>query len=271
MREKIQYIIRGMSRRARSRGGHAALQLTLLLVVFASASCSAGDLFGKRYEYEEEVTLDLDGSATLTINASIPALVALRGLDLDVSAGRVDRDRVRALYQSPVTNVRRVSRPWRRSGRSYVQIRIETNDIRRLSETAPFSWSRYELTQQGDETVYRQTVGASAFKPGTLKNVGWTGSEVVAFRLHLPSRILEHNSRDLETDQPTSVQRGNIVAWEQHLSDRLDGKPVSIAMRMSSQSILHRTLWLFGGAFAAAVLVLIGLVWWAMRRGARAA
>jgi hypothetical protein len=36
---------------------------------------------------------------------------------------------------------------------------------------------------------------------------------------------------------------------------------------MSSQSILHRTLWLFGGAFAAAVLVLIGLIWWAMRRG----
>jgi preprotein translocase subunit SecG len=37
---------------------------------------------------------------------------------------------------------------------------------------------------------------------------------------------------------------------------------------MSSQSILHRTLWLFAGAFAAAVLVLVALIWWAMRRGA---
>ena len=260
-----------MSRRARSRRGLAAFHIALLFVILSSASCAPGGLFGKRYEYEEDLTLDLDGSATLTINASLPALIALRGMALDMSAPRVDRDRVRALYQSQVANVRRVSRPWRRDGRTYVQIRIEAPDIRRLSEAAPFNWSRYELTRQGDETLYRQTVGASAFKPGTLTNVGWTGSEIVAFRLHLPSRILEHNSRDVETDQPTSVQRGNIVAWEQHLSDRLDGKPVSIAVRMSSQSILHRTLWLFGGAFAAAVLVLIGFVWWTMRRGARAA
>ena len=258
-----------MSRRARSRCGHAALLTALLLVLFATASCAPGGLFGKRYEYEEDLTLDLDGSATLTINASVPALVALRGLDLDMSAVRVDRNRVRALYESPVANVRRVSRPWRRNGRTYVQIRIETPDIRRLNEAPPFSWSRYELTRKGDETLYRQTIGGSAFKPGTLKNVGWTGSEIVAFRLHLPSRILEHNSRDLETDQPTSVQRGNIVAWEQHLSDRLDGKPVVVAVRMSSQSILHRTLWLFGGAFAAAVLVLVGLIWWATQQGKR--
>jgi hypothetical protein len=256
-----------MSRRARPRGGHAALLTILLTALFLGASCAGDGLFGKRYEYEEDLTLALDGSATLTINASIPALMALRGLTIDTS-GRVDRDEIRALYESPVADVRRVSRPWRRSGRTYVQIRLSTPDIRRLSEAAPFSWSRYELTRNGDETIYRQTVGASAFKPGTLKNVGWEGSEVVAFRLHLPSRILEHNSRSLETDEPTSVQRGNIVAWEQHLSDRLDGKPITISVRMSSQSILHRTLWLFAGAFAAAVLVLVALIWWAMRRGA---
>jgi hypothetical protein len=257
-----------MSHRARPRRGHAVLGLILLIALVLGASCVPGGLLGKRYEYEEDLTLDLDGSASLTINASIPALVALRGLDIDMSAGRVDRDRIRALYGSPVAEVRRVSRPWRRGGRSYVQIRIATPDLRRLSEAAPFSWSSYELSRSGDDTVYRQTVGASAFKPGTLKNVGWNGSEIVAFRLHLPSRILEHNSRDLDTDQPTSVQRGNILAWEQHLTDRLDGKPVTVAVRMSSQSILHRTLWLFGGAFAAAVLLLVGFIWWAMRRGA---
>ena len=257
-----------MSRCARPRCGHAALRAALLLALAATAACAPGSFFGKQYEYEADLTLALDGSATLTINASIPALVALRGLDLDTSDGRVDRERIRALYETPVSDVRRVSRPWRRSGRRYVQIRIAIPDVRRLSEAPPFSWSRYELTTKDDETIYRQTVAASAFKPGTLKNVGWTGSEIVAFRLHLPSRILEHNSRDLEHDQPTSVQRGNIVAWEQHLSDRLDGRPVSIVVRMSSQSILHRTLWLFGGAFAAAVLVLLGLIWWAIRRGA---
>ncbi len=36
---------------------------------------------------------------------------------------------------------------------------------------------------------------------------------------------------------------------------------------MESQSILYRTLWLFGGAFLAAVIVLASLIWWTMRRG----
>ena len=54
------------------------------------------------------------------------------------------------------------------------------------------------------------------------------------------------------------MQRGNILAWEQHLTDRLDGRPISIEVRMDRQSILYTTLWLFAGAFAAAVLLLCG-------------
>ena len=37
---------------------------------------------------------------------------------------------------------------------------------------------------------------------------------------------------------------------------------------MDSQSILYRTLWLFGGAFIAAVAVLAFLIWFTMRKGA---
>jgi hypothetical protein len=246
-----------------------AAALATLLVAVAVATACGGNLFGKRYEYEEDVTLDLDGSATLIVNASIPALVALRGLELDPASNRVDRDKLRSIYTSSVSDVIRVSRPWRRNGRRFVQIRVETLDIRTLSEAAPFGWSKYELAAAGGEHSFRQTVGPSALKPGTLTNVGWDGSELVAFRLHLPSRIIEHNSRDIDTDETNSVQRGNIVAWEQHLADRLDGKPLTIAVRMSSQSILYRTLWLFAGAFAAAILVLGGLIWWTMRVGAR--
>ena len=248
------------------RRGRAAALVPILLAVLIASACGGG-LFGKRYEYEEDVTLGLDGSATIIINASIPALVALRGLDLDPANVRVDRDKVRGLYSSPVSEVIRVSRPWRRSGRRFVQIRVETQDIRRLSTAAPFDWSQYELVASGGEHTFRQNVGASALKRGTLTNVGWDGSELVAFRLHLPSRIIEHNSRDVDTDQTSTVQRGNIVAWEQHLADRLDGKPLTIAVRMSSQSILYRTLWLFAGAFGAAVFVLAALIWWTMRKG----
>jgi hypothetical protein len=86
----------------------------------------------------------------------------------------------------------------------------------------------------------------------------------------MPSRIMWHNARDLETNETSDVQRGNILSWEQPLTDRLDGQPVAIEVRMEGQSILYRTLWLFFGAFAAAVLLLALIIWLTMRKGAPA-
>jgi len=239
----------------------------LVALTVAAAGCGGG-VFGKQYEYEEDLTLGLDGSGTLTVNASYPALAALRGLPVPTdSNGRITRDQIRAMFTTPVTDVTRVSREWRRKGRRFVQVRVAFKDIRRLHEAPPFSWSRYSLTQENGKHVYTQRVGASAMTPGSLQNYGWDGREIVAFRLHLPSKIIFHNARDLETNQPRSYDRGNIIAWEQHLADRLEGDPVDIRVEMESRSILHRTLWLFFGAFTAAVLVLVLLIWWTMRRG----
>jgi hypothetical protein len=241
----------------------------ILLVLTVSTSACNGRLFGRVYEYEEQVTLALDGTADVVVNASIPALVALRGMDLNLDPiARVDTDKIRAAYTSPVSTVLRVSRPWRRQGRRFIQVRVRVSDIRKLSDTPPFSWSTYALGEKDDLAIYRQTVGPSALRPGTLKNVGWTGGELVSFRLHLPSRIAWHNARDLETNATSDIGRGNILTWEQQLTDRLDGKPIVIEVRMERQSILHRTLWLFAGAFAAAVLVMGGIIWWTMRKGA---
>lgn len=239
----------------------------VLLSAVATAACAGGGLLGKQYEYEEDLTVALDGSATLVVNASLPALASLRGLPVDPHASRVDRGAIRALYESPVAEVTRVSRPWRRAGRRFVQVRLRIPDIRRLPDAKPFSWSEYQLAQENGLTVFRQKVGASAHVPGTLTNVGWNGTELVAFRLHLPSRITFHNARDLETNETSTPARGNILSWEQHLADRLDSRPVEIEVRMESQSILNRTLWLFGGAFAAAMLVLASLIWWTVHRG----
>ena len=247
------------------------IALVIALIAGASAACGRG-VFSKVYEYEEDVYLSLDGSAEIVVNASIAALVALRGLDLPVDpAERLDRDAIRAAYTSPVTSVTRVSRPWRRSGRRYVQVRVQVGDIRRLPEAPPFAWSQYELAQRDGLYVFKQTLGPSALRPGTLTNVGWTGDELVAVRLHLPSRIQWHNARDLETNTTSEVQRGNILAWEQQLADRLDGRRIEIEVRMDTESILYRTLWLFAGAFLAAVLLLGGLIWLAMRKGAKEA
>jgi hypothetical protein len=244
----------------------------LLLCGFAAAAVLAagcGGVFGKVYEYEEDIYLSLDGSADIIVNASAPALAALRGLNLSMDpAVRLDREAVRAAYQSPSVEVTRVSRPWRRKGRRFVQIRLHVPDVRKLREASPFAWSTYELGEKDGLVVYKQNVGASALRPGTLNKAVWDGGELVAFRLHLPSKIMWHNARDLDTNQPSTISRGNILAWEQSLTDRLDGQPIALEVRMDRQSILHRTLWLFVGAFAAAVFVLAGLIWWTMRKGA---
>jgi hypothetical protein len=244
-----------------------AAAVLAVISILASAGC-VGGILGRQYEYEEDLTLAIDGSATLVVNASLPALAALRGLPVPTDpAARLDSDAIRAFFQTPVSDVTRVSRSWRRKGRRFVQVRIEVPDVRKLSDAPPFAWSRYEFLAKDDRHVFSQTVGPSAMKPGTLGKYGWDGSELVAFRLHVPSRILHHTARTLETNEPAQASRGNILAWEQHLADRLDGQPVNMLVEMESQSILHRTLWLFAGAFTAALIVLALLIWWTMTRG----
>jgi hypothetical protein len=245
--------------------GSRVLAAMLVAVVFLSLACRGGR-FIRQYEYEEDVYLDLDGTATVVVNASLPALVALHGLDLPLDAdSRFDRDRVRAAYESAVADVQRVSRSWRRAGRRFVQIRIDVPDIRKLPSAKPFDWSEYSLTEASGMHVFKQVVRGEvrAAPPG----VAWDGRELVAFRLHLPSRIHYHNVRDVETNETGDVERGNILTWEQRLSDRLAGRPLEMEARMDRQSILGRTLRLFAGAFGAALLVLGAIIWWTARRG----
>ena len=159
-----------------------------------------GGLFGRQYEYEEDLYLALDGSATLVVNASVPALVALRGSPARPrgDAARSERHprRVRVAGADVTANQPAVAaqRPPLRPGAPRRQGHSQAESRRRRS--------RGRATRSRRRTgmhVFEQKVGASALRPGTLQNVGWNGSELVAFRLHLPSRIIWHNSRDLET------------------------------------------------------------------------
>jgi len=231
--------------------------LVLLAIALASTACGGTSLF-RQYEYEEEIYLSLDGSATVYVNTSVAALDALRGTTFSTSpTARVNRDAVRAFYSSPATHVTWV-RESRRNGRRFVHIRLDADDITRLSTAPPFAWSTYAFRRDGDEYVYRQTIGASANRD--VGSVGWTGRERVAFRLHLPSKINFHNSG-------TDVRRGNILVWEQPLGDRLHGAPLTLEARMQTQSILYRTLWLFGATFVAVVVAFMIVLWWVLRRG----
>lgn len=249
-----------------------------LVVAAAVAACNGqrGPL-GPEYEYEEDLTLRLDGSATLVVNASVPALVALRGLPLNAelrTRGDQLTSQLQALYASPHTKVGRISN-WTRHGRRYFGIHLTIADIRALPKVAPFSWAKYELREEGDQVVFRETLSKPAAAPDALATAKLTGDEIVAFRLHLPARIRFQNSHYLDRPESRPTSRGNILTWEQRLGQRMEGKPIAYAadrtsdvmeVRMDRQSILYRTLWLFGLAFLAALFAIAVVIWLTMRR-----
>jgi len=244
--------------RAVEHGMRTAYAGVALIVVVSIVSASCRSVLSRKYEYDEDMHLALDGSATLYVNASIPALVALRGVDLDVDPrARLDLQKVRAMYESAATHVASATGS-RRDYRRYVHLRIEVSDVQRLADVAPLAWSTYAIERSNEVVKYRQTVGPAVGRE--VGNVGWTGNERVAFRLHLPSRIPFHNSPSRE------IERGNIIVWEQPLTERIKGQPIDIQVHMEPQSILIQTLTLFGITVLLAAATFALAIWWVMRR-----
>ena len=221
------------------------------------SACSS--VMSRKYEYEEEVFLALDRSATVYVNASVAALVALRGLDLPVDPNaRLDRQVVRGFYETPVTRVASVTMS-RQDGRRYVHLRIEVADIRRLAEAGPFAWAATAFMPHDDGIiVYAHRWNLSADKD--VGDVGWSGTERVALRLHIPSRVTFHNSPS------GTIERGNILVWEQLLTERRKGVVLDAQVRMESESILVRTLSLFGAMMAAVVVTFAAAIWFVKTR-----
>ncbi len=235
----------------------AALAL-LAALVCSTAACSRSDFF-RQYEYEEEVFLSLDGSATIYVNSSVAALNALRGSSFDTSpSARIDRQAVRDFFSTPVTRVTRMPSLSRRSGRRFLHARVDVDRVEQLTSAAPFAWSSYQLTRSGDLVTFHQRIGAAAGKH--VGEVGWTGKEMVSFRAHLPSTVLYHNAG------ADGLKRGNILVWEQRLSDRLAGEALALEARMESRSILSRTLLLFGATALAVAVCFTLVIWWIVRR-----
>ena len=229
-----------------------------LVLVSVLLSIACGNVISRKYEYEEEIFLALDGSASVYVNASVPALVALRGAGLPVDpAARLDRQVVRDIYSSPVTQVANVNTS-RRDGRRYVHLRINVADIRRLGEAAPFAWSQYRYQDKDGQFEYSQAVQSAAGKD--VGNVGWEGNELVAFRIHLPSKVTFHNSPS------GTIERGNIIVWEQPLAERQKGTPLELMVRMETESILFRTLALFGVMMAVVAVTFAAAIWFVKTR-----
>jgi len=228
----------------------------VLIAVLASMAC--GNVIARKYEYEEEVFLDLDGSATVYVNASVPALVSLRGLGLPIDArARLDRQVVRDLYETPVSHVASVTAS-RREGRRYVHLRLRVADIRKLGEAPPFAWSTYRFLEGDGQFEFNQVMHDAAGQ--TVGNVGWDGTELVALRVHLPSKVMFHNSPS------RTIERGNIIVWEQPLVDRQKGTPLDAQVTLENQSILFRTLALFAAMSVLVVITFIAAIWFVRSR-----
>ena len=170
----------------------------------------------------------------------MPALDALRGASFNADPqARVDREAVRRFYTTPVTRVTAINES-RRSGRRFVHVRLDVDDIRPAGRGARPS--------RGPRTTSGRTTRSICLPPGDRRarpdkpagDAGWNGREVVAFRLHLPSKIDYHNAG------AANLKRGNILVWEQSLTDRLRGMPLVLDARMQTQSILYSALTLFG-------------------------
>lgn len=249
-----------------ARASLVALMTSALFI----ASCT--NPLARQYEYEEQLYLKVDGSATVVVDASLPALVLLRGASFDPSlSGSTDRAGVRRLYESAGCPIDSVSRLWERRGRRFAQIQISVKDLKTLPACPLLSWSTYSLTPhpaQPQQLKYLQTLGPPAGRdPGA---VNWDGSELVAFKVHAPSRVHFHSVKKLDGSDG-DPERGNILTWEQTLADRRAGRPLTMEVHMETTSILYTTLWLFGGAFVAAVILLVTLIWLTIRRGRKQA
>ena len=255
-------------RGARSNARFSLAACALAMLALAASACGGG-MLGRQYEYDQQIYLRADGSASVVINSSIQALMALHGLQLDPAPrARIDREAIRAMVAEPGLEVGRVSRPWRRDGRQFIQIRVEVDDVSKLGSTKFLKDVRYSFTAiPEDKRLYLQQVGQPARTD--VANTGWNGSELVAFKLHLPSKITDHNVRLLETGEAGGPERGNILTYEQRLSDRLKGQPLEMRVEMESGSILYRTLSLFALSFAAAMVLLALIIWRVVRSGRR--
>ena len=229
----------------------------LLICALAVSACGVRSPFKPQPEYEEEIYLALDGTATVNVNASIASLVALRGMSLPTDPrARVDRGDVRRLFEGAGVNVTSVSLS-RRHMRRFAHVAMDVNDVRKLSQLAPFAWSRYRLDVREDAVDFQQTIGAPAGRAVT--DAAWDGSEIVSFRIHIPSEILYHNAK--------GVQRGNILEWDQPLAARLKGDELDLQVNMEPRSILYSTLLLFGGTVVAAAATFAIVIWLIARKG----
>jgi hypothetical protein len=232
----------------------ARLALVLLLVA-GLRSCV-------RYEYEHELWLDVDGSGRVNVTGRPDLWAAFKGLPPEADEDALEH-RVRALFEASGLRVRRVDVTHRR-GRAYLFVSAAFDDVNRLGGTPAFPDLRLALRPDGErlrlEGEWKRPPAAGPAAAPAAESDG-----LMAVRLHLPSKIYEHqNAHD-------GVERGNIVGWRQDVAAALAGRELPFGATLDRRSIFYSTVGLFAAAVALALALLAAMVFVVRRKGQRQA
>lgn len=210
------------------------------------------------YEYEHEFWLQVDGSGTVFVTGQPALWAAFKGLERPEAEPAALRQAARDLFERSGLRVRRVT-VTRRSGRPYLFVAADFDDVNRLFGTPAFPDLQLRFMPAGErlrlEGAWRPLRAASAPSAEGL----------MAVRFHLPSKIYMHeNAAD-------GVERGNIVGWRQALAQGLAGHPLAFGAEMDRRSILLSTVGLFAAAIAGGLAILALAAYWVLRTGKRRA
>ena len=178
--------------------------------------------------------LSLDGSATIYVNSSVPALNALRGTSFDVRPNApLDREAVREYFTTPVTRVTRVSSS-RRNNRRFVHVRLDVDDVRRLAQARAVrvvdlsvleGWRCRHLPSDG------RRCGGEAGGGGALDGTG---------NRRVPAAPAEPDRR---TTTPGRATRSAATSWRgsSRWPSGSEARRLTLDARMEPQSILYST------------------------------
>jgi hypothetical protein len=229
------------------RGGRVAL---LILAAVVSQGCLT-------YEFEHEFWLGVDGSGTVYVTGQPRLWTSFKRLGrAEDPDGTATVATVRALFEGSGLRVRRATLTKRR-GQTYLFVSADFPDLNRLSGTPAFPDLRVGLHREGERLRLE-----GDWTPPSPPPPGADG--LVAVRFHLAGKIYEHRNA------ASGVERGNIVAWREDLGAARPGAPLAFGAVYDARSILWSTVALFGGAIAAAVLLLGGALAIVVRRGRKA-
>jgi hypothetical protein len=213
-----------------------------------------------RYEYEHELWLDVDGSGRVNVTGRPELWAAFKGLAVGGDEDSIQQ-RARDLFERSGLRVRKVD-VTHRGGRAYLYVAAAFDDVNKLAGTPAFPDLRIAL--RPDDGRLRLQGSWQRPPSPVLAGAGAHDDGLMAVRLHLPSKIYQHeNAAD-------GVERGNILVWRQDVAAALGGKELAFGAVLDRRSIFYSTVGLFAGAVALALALLGVMVYIVRKKGQRA-